>query len=328
MNWLQHALRDRPNSPRAPRCRPEVEVLEVRTALSAAPAPVYTTTFDDAVTGDNGFVAADGKRYFTVDAGADVYQEDVYERPTAQTYKVRTLADGTQRFGAEEYYANLDIVSAQVGYDDDYLYVSIDLYGLDKYTSDGKTSLEGLAYRYGFRLSTQEDGGGGFLVVADQPQAKNGTTFGGPGVFVYQDVNGDVGGAGLGVTKQDVPAEVNGNGYERVFASDGRVASGAGVVLVRVNPNDPTVVEFALDYKALGFSASDLANLSLEFEANKGLKDPANYRFNDEYTKNEAGSPYRATHGDLSKSEFGTQGLGNIYELDTLRGGPLLVEGS
>jgi hypothetical protein len=101
--------------------------------------------------------------------------------------------------------------------------------------------------------------------------------------------------------------------------------SGSDALWVRIDPNDNTIVEFAVDYALLGFSQSDLRNLGyLDIEAIKGgPKDPQNYLWNDEYNHGEAGSPYRATSGDLSKSEFGTQGLGNIYELDTLRGGAI-----
>jgi hypothetical protein len=304
---------------------PSLEGLEHR-ALPASFTPVYSALFGDAVTADNAFTAADGKRYWTVDPGADQYQTDLYERPTAQTYQVRRLADGTEQFAAREYFQNLDIVQAQAGFDADYLYVSVKLAGLNKLTDDGKTTAEGLVYRYGFRIAKQTDGGGGLLIVADQPQLKNAphTAFGPKGTFVYRDANGDVGGTGLDVTKQDRQAEVGGNGYERVLAADGRLVSGRQVLWVRVDPSDPSVVEFVLDYKAVGYTADDLATLPyFTAEANKGLQSPANYLWNDEYTKSEAGSPYRATHGDRSKSEFGTQGLGNIYELDTVYLGPL-----
>ncbi len=304
---------------------PSLEGLEHRTT-PAALAPVYTATFGDAVTADNAFTAVDGQRYWTIDPGADSYQNDLYERPTAQTYQVRGLADGTEQFAAADYLQNLDIVQAQAGFDADYLYVSVKLAGLNKLTADGQATYEGLVYRYGFRIAKQADGGGGLLIVADQPQLKNAphTAFGPKGTFIYRDANGDVGGAGLNVTKQDRPAEVGGNGYERVLASDGQLASGRQVLWVRVDPSDPTVVEFVLDYKAVGFTADDLATLpSFTAEANKGLQDPSNYLWNDEYTQSEAGSPYRASHGDRSRSEFGTQGLGNIYELDTVYLGPL-----
>ena len=326
MNWLYQSWLCRGRNRRTQAQRPGLEILEDRAQPAAMLDPVYSATFSDAITADEAFVAKNGQRYWTIEAGADDYQNDVYERPTAQTYEVRKLADGSKRFAAAEYFENLDIEQARVGFDDTFLYVAVDMQGLNKSTADGKNTLEGLVYRYGFRLSLESDGGHGLLVVADQPALKNSpsTTFASVGTFVYRDVNGDVGGTGLDVTKEDNEGEVAGNGYELKVVSDGKADNGARVLWVRIDPNDPTVVEFALDYRAFGFTQSDLSNLPyLEFEANKGLQDPGNYLWNDEYNQNEAGSPYQATSGDTSKSEFGTQGLGNIYELDTLRGGPL-----
>ena len=211
---------------RTNRFRPGAEQLDDR-LVPAGLDPVYMATFGDAVTDDNAF-SASGYRQWTIDAGADVYQTDTYERPVAQTFKVVRDASGTQQFAASEYFQNLDIVQARAGFDDTFLYVAVKVAGLSKLTDDGKVTPEGLAYRYGFRIATQADGGGGLLVTADQPQFKNSpnTTFGQVGTFVYRDANGDVGGTGRDVTKQDRQAEVGGNGYERVAASDGRLSNG------------------------------------------------------------------------------------------------------
>ncbi|MEM1098483.1 MAG: hypothetical protein AAGH92_06795 [Planctomycetota bacterium] len=51
-------------------------------------APTYSLTLGDATTGDNAFSANGGTRW-DVDPGADDYFNEVYERPTAQTYENR-----------------------------------------------------------------------------------------------------------------------------------------------------------------------------------------------------------------------------------------------
>lgn len=325
MRWYHRLFSNSPKPTLA--WRPSLDTLDDRLVPTPL-TPLYTATFADAVTADNAFTTQGGQTAWTIDAGADEYQNDRYERPTAQTFTVQTAADGSQRFAATEYYQNLDIVNARAGFDAKYLYVSIKMAGLNKVTADGSQSYEGLGYQYGFRIANQTDGGGGLLIVADQPQFKGSpnTAYGQAGTFIYRDANGDVGGTGRIISKQDRPAEVNGNGYDRVLASDGKLGSGKQVLWVRVSPTDPNVVEFALDYKAVGYTTANVANLAyFNAEANKGLKDPGNYLWNDEYTKSEAGSPYRATTGNLSQSEFGTQGLGNIYELDTLDLGSLVA---
>jgi hypothetical protein len=99
------------------------------------------------------------------------------------------------------------------------------------------------------------------------------------------------------------------------------------VLFARVDPNDNTAVEIVLDYTALGLTQQQILNLQyFDVEALKGGPgDPRNYLWNDKYTQSEAGSPNYGTNG---LSEFGTQGLGNIYELDTLRIGAIPAPGA
>lgn len=288
--------------------------------------PVYSASFQDCVTADNRFRGSDGKWFWDVDPGCDIYQHDVYERPMTQEF---IFTRG--RFGAKEYFEYLDIVQAKAGFDSQYFYVAIKMFGRDHITSDGSRDRKGMIERYGFRLSTDPDGRYGMLVVSDQPEVKNSpnTRFGPLGTFVYVDEDGDVGGASSGptgrsITKSDNPDEEDGmTGYETPIVSDGRLDGGRRVLWVRLDPNDRTIVEFALDYRRVGLTAGDLNRLRyLDFEAIKGgPKDPQNYLWNDKYTKQEAGSP---NYGGNGRSEFGTNGLQNIYEVDTLRGRSLV----
>lgn len=292
--------------------------------------PVYSNSWNDCRTSDNRFVGGDGIYYWDVDPNCDLYQQDVYERPMPQTFYT------TQgRYGAVEYFEYLDIIQASAGFDSQYLYVQLQMAGRNHLTSDGDVDLLGMVERYGFRMSTDPDGRNGLLIVADQPELKNepNTAFGPIGTFGYRDTNGDVGGAdrsgptGLTVTKSDNPNEEDGmNGYDAAVISDGRLDDETPVLWVRLNPSDPIRVEFALDYRAVGFSENDLRGLAyLHFEAIKGgPKDPQNYLWNDKYTKQEAGSPNPGASGE---SEFGTEGLENIYEVDTVAGGPITPDG-
>lgn len=309
-----------------------VGVLGLCAVATAQPGqPVYERTANDCVTGDNAFIGDDGKRFWDVDAGCDVYQIDVYERPTVKEYRRRGPSG---RFASNEYFEYLDITSASVGVTSRYLHVRIDLFGRHNCTSGGDNITVGMMERYGFRISTDPDGRNGVLIVADQPEVKNepNTSFGPLGIFGYRDTNGDVGGAarngptGLAVTKTDNANEESGmNGFDRVIISDGRLEGGPRVAWVRLDPRDNTVVELAVDYVALGFTESQIRTLAyFDVEAIKGgPKDPQNYLWNDKYTNVEAGSPNPGRGG---ASEFGTEGLENIYEVDTVRvdwaGGP------
>ncbi|MEQ8843655.1 MAG: GC-type dockerin domain-anchored protein [Phycisphaerales bacterium] len=296
-------------------------------AIASPIDPVYTVTFADCITSDNQYVGPDGELRWDVDAGCDIYQIDLYERPMTQAFD---LFRG--RFGAKEYLEYVDIAEVRAGFDDRYLYVSIKLAGRDLLTSGGDRDEQGLVERYGFTLSTDRDGRFGVLLVADQPELKIDpvSVFGTTGVFGYRDTDGDVGGAadsgptGRDVTKTDNPDEESGlNGYDTTIISDGVLdTTSREVLFVRLSPTDDTVVEFALDYAALGFTQDDLRTIgSFEIEAIKGgPKDPQNYRFNDKYSAVEAGSPNLGSGG---LSEFGTEGLEAIYEMDTVRGGPI-----
>jgi hypothetical protein len=247
----------------------------------------------------------------------------VYERPTTQTYQINATSTGPI-FAAAEYYQNLDIVRAQAGLDQNYLYGSIDLFGVNRLTEDGKADFEGLKYQYEFLLSTMPDGANGFWLAS-----KEGTPLG----TAYQllrnegqkDTNGDVGGSGalngLSITKSNNAAAALGNGFDTDWIDDGLLKSSRQEVLFsRLNLLDNSIIEFALDYKALGFTEFQIQQILagqlgyLDFRAIKGgPKDPQNYLWNDEYTMNEAGSPYRCGATpipcpDLTKSEFNTQG--------------------
>lgn len=284
--------------------------------------PVYSQSFADCTTGDNVF-SAGGSLFWTVDGGCDVYQVDLYERPTIQEYK-----PVAGKFASKEYFEYLDLAGAKIGLDDTYLYVSLDTVGRNNITSGGSVIEQGMVARYGFRFSTDPDGRFGVLITADQPELKifPNTTYGNIGLFGYHDTNGDVGGAassgptGLTVTNTDNPNENSGlNGFDEAFISDG-VANGVQpVVWARLSPGDNTVVEFALDYQAIGYTKTEMQNLKyFDVEATSGgTGGPGTYLWNDSNENVEAGSPNPGPGGQTS--EFGTEGLKNIYEVDTLR---------
>ena len=294
----------------------------IATAALAQPVnPTYFGSLPDAVTGDNQFPSG-GERFWDVDPAADVYQLERYERPTIQTF-----ATVNGRYATRQYFEYVDITRASVGFDSQYLYINIDVFGRRELQSNGSEQTEGLKNAfYGFQISTQAGGRGGMYFYVDQPETSgNGTTYGLLKGFGFRDLNNDVSGTGLTVTKQDNGAGEAGNGFEREIVADGKLSgTNTAVFFSRIRPTDNTVVEFALDYAAVGLTQSNLLNLGyLNMDVVKGgPKGPALYLFNDEYNKNEAGSPNPGAGG---LSEFGTQGLGNIYEMDNLPGGQSVI---
>jgi len=294
--------------------------------------PVYTTTVVDSTTGDNEFIFG-SFRYWDVDAGSDSYQTDLYERPTAQGFQP---VNG--RYAVNEYLAYIDIERAQFGFDERFMYVQIDVVGRDKRTQDGVNTIEGLQGRYGVRFGANPDGRNSIYLIADQPESASipNTAWTLAKTEGFRDTDMDVGGrggpihgqpgpSGLSVTKVDNLLEEYGlNGYDEQFIqTDGLLLNGQIPVLwQRVNPMDNTVVELALDYVAAGLSRADLEAITyLHFEAQTGdLADPQLGLWNDKFTGIEAGSP---NPGIGTDNEFGTQGLGSINGVDTVRAGTI-----
>lgn len=287
--------------------------------------PVYSNTVPDAVA--NGYITPGGVFRWSVPAGADNYFSERYERPTASTYYA-----SPQGYGAQEYFEYLDIARVRWGVDQRWLYVSIDLVGRDQIVVDGTRTVVGLMAKYGFRFSDHPDGRGGYLIVSDQPEVKNlpNTVWGPLGTFIHLDTDGDVGGTassgptGLLVSKEINPLEDQGlNGYDSVIVADG--ASGpANVLFVRIDPTDITTIEIALDYVGIGLTRAYIDRLAyFDAEAFMGLDDPQKFHRNDKFTALQAGSP---NPGLMGGSEFGTEGLSAIYEIDNVRligaGGP------
>jgi hypothetical protein len=314
--------------------RTTVALLALTVAAGAACAmpttPVYTQTFADAVTGDNSFISG-GFRFYTVDAGADSYQNDIYERPFVQAFNVIGTA-----YAVEEYHSYVDIEQARIGWDNQFVYFALDMVGLEKLTKDGARAIEGLKAKYMVRFGTNPDGRNSYYIMGDEPGFASfpNTVFAGAKTEGWRDADLDVGGrggpihgqpgpSGLSVTRtQNVREEFGMNGFEQaIILSDGTLNAGAGgtVLWQRVSPTDPTVVELALDYVALGLTRATIeATQYLDFAAVAGAPaGPENGLWNDKYTAEEAGSPNRGIGTD---SEFGTQGLGAIYLADNVRG--------
>ncbi|MHC5061270.1 MAG: hypothetical protein ACYTFK_09335 [Planctomycetota bacterium] len=312
------------------------------TAVAGPSTPVYTANFADAITGDNEFIATDNKHYWFTNTGADVYGIDKYERPNVQTDVTRTvkvggvigsdpsLAEGNSYVvnGTSDpsYFAYIDIVSGSydpgrnTGEDAGFLYFGIELFGdyragLDGTRNDDFVFGDGTQYR--IRMSADSEGSKGLLIGSDagtdysKGDYDNWST---KKTYGFLDTDGDVGGPGGIAT----PDEGTGDGYDAdVIKSDGKTGNTEEEVLwTRYRHDDVTgrsFVEFAFDlgtfqqsYSNFDFDPTNIGDLV--FETTRGLKDEANYLWNDEYNESEAGSPYI----------LATQ---NIYELDNLRSG-------
>ena len=269
----------------------------------------FIATYTDARTDDNQYESG-GKQYWSIDADADRYQNEYYERPTAQTF----TETSTDVFGASQYFANLDITTARAGYDSQFMYVEINLVGNYFHKDDDTKDYEGLKYEYGFRFSDDADGANGYYMYGEFANPDSQVAWTNLKTKGSKDTNGDIGGlwasGGLNVTKDD--GDWQDDGYNSDIINDGKLLSNDQEVLF-IRMVDPNTVQFALDYGELDLNTAYIEGIQyLDMQAISGdPQDPRNYFWNDKYTSAQAGSPYS------------TLGLGNVYELDTVRGGQI-----
>jgi hypothetical protein len=294
---------------------------------SAPTSPSYSVHVNDAITGDNQFTSG-GLHYWYVNTGADSYPNDVYERPTVQTYTQQTIgtmvgSDTEYSVGASvpaaggsspTYYGYIDIVKGHYGYDSQYMYFGIELYSTEKVGDDGTATADfGEGTYYNVRISEDPNGKFG-LDISGQAQADYVKTeysnYNQAKAFGYQDTAGDVGGPN-GIT---TPDEGVVDGFDDPIIADGKlVSNGNDILWTRyTTTTGRPMVEFAFDYTV--YNSDPAYNIDpsdglayLVYDADRGLKDNQNYLWNDEYSLAEAGTPYDADNQPQ-----------NIYELDTV----------
>ena len=248
-------------------------------------------TYQDARTDGNQIDRGDDS-YWYIDPGADNYQQELYERPTSSMDKV--IDD---KPAAQKYYEYIDIVSGKFALDaqNQHAYFSIDLVGRDEVDGSGNSSEKGFGQFYRIRVADNSDFANGYLFGVKDPEGNSSSSFNKNATQLWADQGTPATGSGLTVTGEGT------NGYETEVTGE----SDSKYIQARIVGNS---IELAIAYGALGINSSAFDHFI--FEATKGLTDVQNYFWNDEYTEDEAGSPYY----------IGNPVDGNIYELDTLKG--------
>ncbi len=188
----------------------------------------------------------------------DSYQINLLERPFLQ--------DMT-------YVPDMDIASYNLGKDEKFYYVSIELVGANPNNA--------LGINYAVELDLDADGFGDYIIVARPPYNVEWTT---DNVQVVQDTSHDTG--GLSAEKSDAP--LPGDGYDTVIFDGGRGPDDdPDLAWVRVNAGKRATVQFAFKRSL----AED--KFMLGVMADGGLKDIAMLDYVDRFTEAEAGSPVK-----------------------------------
>ncbi len=192
--------------------------------------------------------------------GGDTFSKNIFERP----------------FSANDmqFRPDLDINKAEVSSDDNFIYFTIYLNGVNPQTSN-------LSGNYGVELDTDYDGRGNYLILITNP---DGTEWQMENVTAYKDSGKKVGGA----RPMSADGPTGYTGYDQtIFSLDN--LSDPDAAWGRVSPKGSSTVELAFKRGLIGGRSSFLWSIW----ADDGVKDPSMYDYNDHFTLNEAGSPYQ-----------------------------------
>ncbi len=188
-------------------------------------------------------------------AAGENFAEGLLERP----FNANTM---------DIYYRYLDIDRAWLNHDSTWLFVMIQMVGVDE---SGK-----LSGAYGAEFDLDVDGRGDVLVIANQP----GTEWSVAGVQVWKDSNKDIG--------NSVPVGTDppqrGNGYETLLFDAG-MGNDPDLAWARVDPSNPQVVQIAVKYSALNNDPAYMWGAWAQ-----DLFHPEWFDYNDHFTIAEAGS--------------------------------------
>jgi hypothetical protein len=191
-------------------------------------------------------------------SGGEKFIRGWYERP----FNADTM---------DTYFPYIDIVDTQ-GFKDD-------VWGFGSITVSNTDSNGHLPGNYGLELDLNKDGRGEWLILVANPSSTDWQT---QGVTVWNDANGDVGGAIPTAADENSP----GDGYEANVFNEGS-GKHPDDAWTRISPDDPKTIIIAFKLSMIG----DPASFAMGAWAGNASLDPSLFDFNDHMTHIEAGSP-------------------------------------
>lgn len=169
------------------------------------------------------------------------------------------------------YFSQIDIVNTVVFQDDTWIYASITMKDLQQSSTEG--------IKYAVELDVDLNGKGDWLIIAGKPSSTDWTV---TSVKVYKDANRDVGGEMPMLTDK---TKLENDGFETMTFDQGR-GDDPDTAWVRISPNDPNTIQFALKKSALENPFKYLINMW----AGTNLLDPSKFDLNDQFTHEQAGA--------------------------------------
>lgn len=218
--------------------------------------PVYEQYVTDCNTG---FIVEPGERIQPI-PGCDNWEINRYERP---------FNAGAQ----DEYYPDLDILSAELGQDATWFYLNLALFD----ASEDTQQLDGT---YGIEIDWDRDGRGDMLILASEPGKFAKEEWSVLGVQVWKDNNNDVG--------NEEPREPDppylGDGYNLLVFDQGE-GDDPDAAWARAKTGSSAYVEIAFKATLL----DDPTEFLWWVWSDRGVSDVAGFDYHDKYPRAEAG---------------------------------------
>ncbi len=169
------------------------------------------------------------------------------------------------------YVPDLDIAKYKLSFDEDWIYISIELVGTNPNNE--------LGIHYGVEIDNDGDGFGDILVWATSPYSVGWTN---NNVQIFEDTNHDT--AGLSSGFSDAPVDTD--GYDKIIFDQG-IADDPDLAWVRTVVDETAFVQFAFRH-----SLTD-GSFMLGVIADGGLRDVSMLDYVDRFLPENAGSPVR-----------------------------------
>ncbi|MEW6716848.1 MAG: SdrD B-like domain-containing protein [Chloroflexota bacterium] len=219
-------------------------------------APVVSAIFDT-ISGDT---AQQGQTNQPL--GGDYWLYNLYERPfNAQTQDI--------------FFPDLDIRQAQMGHQDLWMYVTIELYGTRPETN-------ALEATYGVEIDLDLDGRGDWLIEVTAPLENDWTV---NGVRVWEDTDNDVGGEIACYADPPQPEEED--SYDNLVFDQG-IGDDPDAAWARNLSGDPPRVQIAFKHSLINNDVYFMWGVW----ADQGVNEPQWFDYHDHFTHEEAGSPF------------------------------------
>jgi len=168
------------------------------------------------------------------------------------------------------YFPEIDIINTEAFQDETWIYGRL----LIKDLTAGNSKTAG----YAIEIDTTLNGKANWFILSAKP---NSTEWSVTGVQIYKDTNEDIGGTSAYLADASL---LGGDGFETLIFDQGK-GEDSDAAWVRISPNDPNMIEFAVKRAVLENPTRFLINMWAGNSLN-----PAMFDINDRYTHEEAGA--------------------------------------